>query len=130
MPEDAFRALVEELWSQVPAAFAKKVDNVALLIEDEPDAEVREREGLEEEDTLLGLYHGIPAASRGELYGVGMTLPDTITLYRLPLIEEAHELEHKRNLSFEVAMREAVRETIWHELGHYFGLHEHEVQER
>ncbi len=130
MTEEAFRTIVEKVWEAVPEKFKGRIDNVALLIEDEPNAEVREREGLMEGETLLGLYHGIPQSEHGELYGVGVTLPDTITLYRLPILEEAEDLSQERNLSFEDAVHEAVKETVWHEVGHYFGLHEHEVQER
>jgi len=130
MNESAFREIVEKAWAQVPEKFRQRVDNVALLVEDEPDAGVRKEEQLGEGDTLLGLYRGIPASERGELYGVGMTLPDTITLYRLPLLEEAERLMEARNISYEDAVAEAVRETVWHEVGHYFGLHEHEVQDR
>ncbi len=121
---------MEGEWSRVPEKFRGRIDNVALLIEDEPDEATRKEEALEGGDTLLGLYRGIPASERGELYGIGMTLPDTITLYRLPLLAEAERLREARNLSYEDAVAEAVRETVWHEVGHYFGLHEHEVQGR
>ncbi len=121
MNEEIFRKIVEEEWAKVPEKFKKRVANVALLIEDESEGD----------GELLGLYHGINAAERGEFYGIGGTLPDTITLYRLPLLLEAEELMHERNIkSFENAVREAVRETIWHELGHYFGLDERGVEER
>ncbi len=130
MTEAAFKELVAKAWDDVPERFKQRVDNVALLIEDEPDEAVRNEEHLGEGDTLLGLYRGIPASERGELYGVGMTLPDTITLYRLPILEEARHLMEGRKLSYEDAVAEAVRETLWHEVGHYFGLHEHEVQDR
>ena len=130
MNEEAFRRIVERAWEGVPEKFKQRVDNVALLVEDEPSADVRKEEGLGEGDTLLGLYRGIPAAERGELYGIGGTLPDTITLYRLPLLEEAERLMEARNLPYEEAVAEAVRETVWHEVGHYFGLREHEVQHR
>lgn len=118
--------IAEEEWNKVPAHFSRSVTNVALLVEDEPSEEVRQKEGLEGEETLLGLYQGLPLSERGSEYGVGMTLPDTITLYRLPLIEEAEAMDRE----FREAVRIAIRETIWHELGHYFGLEEHEVNDR
>jgi predicted Zn-dependent protease with MMP-like domain len=130
MNEEEFRTIVEHAWDTMPAKFKERIQNVALLIEDEPSEEVRKQEKLEEGETLLGLYHGIPETARGELYGVGATLPDTITLYRLPLLEEAYELIHERNLALDAALEEAVRETLWHEVGHYFGLDEHHVRER
>jgi predicted Zn-dependent protease with MMP-like domain len=129
---EAFEALVGRIWDAMPPRFKEKVVNVALLVEDEPSEQVRKEEGLGPRDTLLGLYHGIPAIERGEMYGYGGTLPDTITLYRLPLLEEAHELLHERPelATLDAALEEAVRETLWHEVGHYFGLSEHEIDER
>lgn len=99
-----------------------KVQNVALLVEDEPSAEVREQEGLQEGETLLGLYQGIPATLRGDTYGIGPTLPDTITLYRLPIEEAAREDGQD--------IRTVIAETIWHEFAHYFGMDEREVRFR
>jgi predicted Zn-dependent protease with MMP-like domain len=136
MDEAEFERIAAEEWGQVPAHFRKQVDNVALIIEDEPSAETRVREGLTEHETLLGLYHGVPNTERGDMYGVGATLPDTITLYRLPLMEEARELSldaqeaGKPERPFPEWVRRAVRETLWHELGHYFGLEEGEVRHR
>lgn len=126
MSEEEFSALAAEEWANVPAHFQRKIDNVALLIEDEPSEAVREEEGLEAGETLLGLYQGIPNTARGSEYGVGATLPDTITLYRLPLIEEAEHMDRE----FRQAMRIAIRETLWHELAHYFGYPEEPINER
>ncbi|MGE5541149.1 MAG: metallopeptidase family protein [Bacillota bacterium] len=131
MDPKQFEELVGETWEAMPERFKKRVENVALLIEEEPSEEVREREGLGPHETLLGLYHGIPAIARGEMYGIGGVVPDTITLYRLPILEEAHRLSRERNYaSFDEAIAEAVRETLWHEVGHYFGLSEGEIDER
>jgi len=124
-----FEEIAAEEFARVPEHFKRKVENVALLVEDEPSAKTRAAEGLKDDETLLGLYHGIPANARGDFYsGV---LPDTITLYYLPLLEEAAFLQKERRAeSEEAAVRLAVRETLWHELGHYFGLDEEEVHER
>ncbi len=132
MTEGKFAELVGETWDSMPEQFRSKVKNVALLIEDEPSEEIRRLEKLGPHDTLLGLYHGIPAIERGEAYGLGGTLPDTITLYRLPLLEEAHHLLHERPTphTIEEALAEAVRETLWHEVGHYFGLSDPEIHKR
>lgn len=130
MDEEAFRKLAEEEWSLMPEKFRKRVRNVALLVEDEPDEEIRKEEGLTGDETLLGLYKGIPATLRGSEYGVGPTLPDTITLYRLPLHDEADAIAQEDGVSFEEGMRIAVRETIWHEVGHYFGFDEDHINHR
>ncbi len=137
MSDEAFRALAGRLWDEVPQKFQKRIDNLVLFIEDEPSAEVRRTEHLTEHETLLGLYHGIPESERGGGYGVGVTLPDTITLYRIPILEEATTLLEKRSpdaapesAAFRAAVEEVLKETLWHELGHYFGLHEEEVRKR
>lgn len=126
MSEYEFEQIAEGEWAKMPDRFKRKIENVALLIEDEVSDEIRELEGLQKGDTLLGLYQGIPLTERGSEYGVGMTLPDTITLYRLPILEEAEAMDR----AFRDAVRIVVRETLWHEVGHYFGLPEDKVNER
>ncbi|MDP2816208.1 MAG: metallopeptidase family protein [Rectinemataceae bacterium] len=126
MSEQEFEQIANAEWERVPDRFKQKITNLALLIEDDVSDLVREEEGLEEGESLLGLYHGIPLTERGSEYGVGGTMPDTITLYRLPILEEASEMDR----AFRDAVRIVVRETLWHEVGHYFGLPEHGVNER
>ena len=101
----------------------EKIKNVAVLVEDEPSKEDREAEGLGDDETLLGLYKGIPLSARGEEYGVGMTLPDTITLYQIPIEEEAEEelttsnvvSDHNDIVSrYKEMVAKVVAETIWH----------------
>ncbi len=124
-----FEAIAKEELERVPERFKKRIQNVALLVEDEPNEEVRRTQQLGVHATLLGLYQGIPATERGE--GYSGVLPDTITLYRLPLMEEAEAiLEDRRPGDYSNAVRLAVRETLWHEIGHYFGMTEEEIQGR
>ena len=122
MNREEFEKLVQEGFLLIPEKFRERIRNVALLVEDEPSEEVRRQEGLLEHETLLGLYQGIPATVRGDSYGIGPTVPDTITLFKLP-IEEAGG-----NVPEEV--RKVVAETIWHEYAHYFGMDEEEVRFR
>ena len=122
MSREEFDTLVQEGFLLIPERFRERIQNVALLVEDEPSEEVRIREGLSEHETLLGLYQGIPATVRGDSYGIGPTVPDTITLFKLS-IEEAGG-----NVPKEV--RKVVAETIWHEYAHYFGMDEDEVRFR
>jgi len=129
MNNDDFERIVGEEFRKIPARFARRIENVALLLEDAPSEAVRREESLAPQETLLGLYRGVPANERGDFYsGV---LPDTITLYRVPLLEEAKELLRTGRAQTEPeAVRLAVHETLWHEIGHYFGLAEQEVRER
>src|SRR3990167_5160194 len=91
MPREEFEKLIEEGYEQLPQWVREKIKNVAVLAEDEPSQEDREAESLGDDETLLGLYKGVPLSARGEEYGIGMTLPDTITLYQIPIEEEAEE---------------------------------------
>lgn len=119
---DHFEQLMEEGFAQLPQWVRGKIDNVAVLVEDEPSEEDRRAQGLADDETLLGLYKGVPLSERGELYGVGMTLPDTITLYRLPILEAAEEDG--------IPVAQVIAETIWHEFAHHFGMNEGEVRRR
>lgn len=118
-----FERLVADVgYSSVPPPFRERIKNVALVIEDDVPDDLREELGLDDDETLLGFYRGVPHTERGEWYGVGGTLPDVIMLFRIPILEEA-----------EIAglpVRQVVEETIWHEVGHHFGLSEAEVERR
>lgn len=122
MTRGEFEKLAQDAVALIPEKFRERIKNVAFLIEDEPSEEVRRKEGLEEGETLLGLYQGIPATVRGDSYGVGPTLPDTITLFRLPIEAEARESGDD--------IRNVVADTVWHEVAHYFGMDEDEVRLR
>lgn len=122
MQKDEFERLVAEGFEQLPEWVREKIKNVALLVEDEPSQEDREHEGLADDETLLGLYKGVPLSVRGENYGVGVTMPDTITLYQLPIEKAAAEDG--------IDVQEVVADTIWHEFAHHFGMDEREVRER
>jgi len=122
MTREEFEKLVQEGFLLIPEKFRERVQNVALLVEDEPSEEVRRREELDECETLLGLYQGIPNTARGDSYGIGPTIPDTITLFKLPIEEAAGGAPEE--------VRKIVAETIWHEYAHYFGMDENEVRLR
>ncbi len=121
-PEGFEQLVASEFEHAIPPKFQEHIKNVAFLVEDEPSPEVRVREGLGPQDTLLGYYHGIPTPARGGWYGMGTTMPDTITLYRLPILAEA---QHSG-----LPVAQVIRETNWHEVAHHFGMDEHEVRKR
>lgn len=127
-----FDHLVAEGYEQLPEWVREKIKNVALLTEDEPSEEDRKAQGLSDDETLLGLYKGIPLSARGETYGIGMTLPDTITLYRFPILDMADDEvgPEAPDAEYLERVRKIVAETIWHEFAHHFGMDEHEVRER
>ena len=123
MTREEFEQLVGEEFEQaIPEKFRPHIKNVAFLVEDEPSTEVRATERLGDNETLLGYYHGVPTPARGDWYGMGTTMPDTITLYQLPIEHTAAEDN--------VPVAQVIRETIWHEVAHHFGMDEHEVRRR
>ena len=145
MRRSEFEQLVAEGFEHLPQWVREKIKNVALLVEDEPSEEDRKAQGLGEDETLLGLYKGIPLSARGENYGVGMTMPDTITLYRVPIEDTAkdelstYEVDSGGKGSvgtidlvgrYREIVQKIIAETIWHEFAHHFGMDEREVRER
>lgn len=132
MPLEEFEQLVAEGYDQLPQWVREKISNVAILVEDEPSQEDREAQGLGHDETLLGLYKGIPLSARGETYGVGMTLPDTITIYMLPTLDLADEecAVDVSDEAFKMQVRKIVADTIWHEFAHHFGMDERQVRLR
>ncbi len=133
MTREAFDKLVQEGFLLIPEKFRERIQNVALLVENEPSEEVRKRQGISERETLLGLYQGIPATIRGDSYGIGPTVPDTITLFKLPIEEAALLRSRLRKGTSDDDLGEVkkiVAETIWHEYAHYFGMNEDEVRFR
>jgi predicted Zn-dependent protease with MMP-like domain len=99
--DDHVRAALDEL----PPNIAASLQNVAVVVEDENA----------EDPDLLGLYHGVPLPERGDMAGV---LPDTISIYRIPLEESFPD---------PAELQDEIRITVLHELGHYFGLDEDQI---
>lgn len=107
----AFEKLVVEALEALPPFFQARLDNIEVLIADEPTEAELAGVGLEPDELLLGLYQGIPLTERTGDYG--LVLPDTITLYRLPIAEVCDTPEE---IVYEV------QQTVKHEIAHYFGL--------
>jgi predicted Zn-dependent protease with MMP-like domain len=106
-----FEALVEKAMRKLPKKFKDKIKNVAVVVEDWADDETLSEMGIEPPDTLYGLYRGIDITRRDS--GYGNVLPDTVTIYQGPIEEDCVDEEE---------MADLVRETVIHEIGHYFGL--------
>ncbi len=108
-----FEKLVEEALAKLPAKFAERLENVSILVEDWATPEQLAKVDLKEPHHLLGLYEGIPLTERSRgYYGV---LPDRITIFRIPIEEMSATDDDIRN---------QVRQTVMHELGHFFGMSE------
>jgi predicted Zn-dependent protease with MMP-like domain len=111
MTRRQFEALVEKAMRKLPKSFKEKIANIAVMVEDWADDETLAEMGIEPPDTLYGLYRGVELGHRDSTYA--NVLPDVITIYQGPIEEDAADEEE---------MAEIVRETVVHELGHYFGL--------
>jgi predicted Zn-dependent protease with MMP-like domain len=105
--EERFEELVSEALDSLPPEFASHIDNVAVMVEDGTT-----------ESPLLGLYQGIPLTKRTAGYS-GVT-PDRITIFRLPILARSRT---------EDDVREQVRRTVLHEVGHYFGIGDGRLRE-
>ncbi|MEK6813254.1 MAG: metallopeptidase family protein [Nitrospirota bacterium] len=119
MTREKFERLVAEALDGLPLKFREKMANIAVTVESWPSHEDLESVGLDpEEDALYGLYHGVPLPERE--FNYGNTLPDRIVLYQDVIEEDAAD---------EDEIREIVQETVVHEVGHYFGLSDEEMEE-
>ncbi len=117
MRRDQFEALVQRALRSIPARFRNRIQNLAIIVEDEPDARLLDDLEVPDGETLFGLYHGTPLTQRG--WDFGNRLPDQITIFQGP-----HEREYD-----DEEMVTAIGETLIHEIGHYFGMSEEEIEE-
>ena len=118
MKRDAFERLVGDALASVPRRFRDAMRNIAIVVEDEPSSDLLAEMEIEPPDTLLGLYQGTPLTERRWDYG--NALPDRILLFQGPL---------ERESDGEDDLIVAIGETLIHEIGHYFGLSEEEIEE-
>ena len=112
-----FSELVDVALAAIPEPFASALGEVAVVIADEPTREQRRENGLEPDDTLYGLYEGVPRTEWGADWAV---IPSRITLFRLPLEEDFPDPDE---LADEVWL------TVVHELAHHLGIDEDRLEE-
>ncbi|MDH5467867.1 MAG: metallopeptidase family protein [Candidatus Aminicenantes bacterium] len=118
MERERFEKLVEEALAELPVKFRKRIQNLAVVVEDKPSREVYERTGGSPFSLILGLYHGVPFKHRGPFYG--NLPPDVITIYQQPIEKICYTEEE---------IKKKVREVVFHEIGHYFGFDDKELKE-
>lgn len=117
MDRARFDALVADALAGIPRRFRDAMQNIAIAIEREPSPELLREMDIEPPDTLFGLYQGTPLTERP--WGHGNTLPDRILLFQGP---------HEREAEDEDDLVVSIGETLIHEIGHYFGLSEEEIE--
>ncbi len=113
--DEHFQELIDKAFDSLPKIHRDRVQNVAILFADVPTLEQRHELQLRHDQTLLGLYQGIPLSKR---QGVQTIYPDRITLFKIPLLMQAHD---------ETSLLEAIRHTLWHEIAHYYGLNHDDI---
>jgi predicted Zn-dependent protease with MMP-like domain len=122
IPDEEFSKLISRAIDEMPERYIQNLDNVAITYEDEPSPEQRVKLKLRGDQTLFGLYEGIPLPKRGA--GYNLVLPDKITLFKHPIFYSSHDRE---------SLYRHVKHTLWHEIAHYYGLdHDkiHEIESR
>jgi predicted Zn-dependent protease with MMP-like domain len=121
MTRREFEGLVERALRRLPREFRERLANIAVVVEDWPDDRTLAEMGIEPPDTLYGLYQGVDLTHRDSSYG--NVLPDTVTIYQGPIEEDCAD---------QAEMAQLVRETVVHEIGHFFGLDDdtmHQIEE-
>lgn len=117
MKREQFERLVEQSLKSLPQKYLKELHNIAIVVEDEAPREVLDDLGIED-NGLYGLYQGTPLTDRG--WGFGNALPDRIVIYQRPIEEDAGS---------DAEIEEMVRDTVMHEIGHYFGFSDETLYE-
>lgn len=108
--DEQFSALIAEVMDELPAEHMQAVKNVAIVYADEPTPDQRLQLELRDDQSLFGLYEGVPLPRRGGMTHFG---PDKITIFKQPMLQY---------VSSYAELRAQVKHTVWHELAHYFGL--------
>jgi predicted Zn-dependent protease with MMP-like domain len=114
--DEEFEALVNRAFDHIPELYQKNLNNVAVTIADEPTPAQREKLKLRCNETLFGLYEGIPLTQRGA--GYNLVLPDRITIFKLPMLHAVNSMDE---------LAEQVRHTLWHEIAHFYGLNHSQI---
>jgi len=113
---EEFEKLVDEGMKDIPERFLKMLENVDIVVEETPTIEQLEKLRIRKGVFLFGLYEGIPQTKR---WGYSQALPDKITIFKNP-IEKASNSDEE--------IKKIVKDTVWHELAHHFGMDEKSVR--
>lgn len=114
--DEAFQELIDAALGELPQEHVRNVRNVAILYEEEPTPQQRQKLLLRNDQTLLGLYEGVPLTER---QGGTRIFPDKITLFKKPLLMRSSDIVH---------LKEDIKHTLWHEIAHYYGLNHNQIR--
>lgn len=115
---DVFEKMVADAIDSLPERFTKYLNNVAIVWDDEPSSEQRKKLHLRGDQTLFGLYEGIPLTGRMNNYN--LVLPDKITVFKRPLEWASHDID---------SLFINIKHTLWHEIAHHHGLDHDRINE-
>src|ERR1043166_5607286 len=118
MTRREFERIVEEAVKSLPAAFRDRIDNIVIRVAESPNRRQSRRADLKSNESLYGLYEGVPRPERS--VGTSYELPDRITIFKRAI---------ERHYKSRAAMVKCIQETVLHELGHYFGLDDNQLDE-
>ena len=117
MNREEFTNVAEEVLDSLPEEFRSRIQNVAILVEDFPPSQRNVKHGSRK-TLLLGIFHGVPATKK--------------STFDIPT-GPAHIVLYQRNIeaicSTDAEVRHQIRQTLMHELGHYFGMTEEELKD-
>ena len=111
MTDQEFDELITRAMNELPQKYIQGLQNVAIVMADEPTPEQMQKMHIDGQHLLLGLYEGIPLTQRGNNYN--LVLPDKITLFKNSILTVTHN---------ETQLFEQIKRTLWHEIAHYYGL--------
>ncbi len=117
MTREEFENCVDEALDSLPEEFEQLLENIEVIVQNRPSPQQVQKMKLRPGHTLLGLYEGVPLGRRGRFYG--NVLPDRVTIFQQP-IEQYHPPSQ---------VVEAIRTTVLHEIGHYFGISDDRLRE-
>lgn len=117
LTDQQFDYLITRAMDDLPQEYIKGLDNVVIVMADEPTDEQRKKMRLGD-GLLFGLYEGVPLTARGS--GWSGMLPDKITLFKNQILKVSHD---------ETSLYEQIKRTLWHEIAHYYGLDHDRMEE-
>ena len=118
MNRERFEQLVAKAVDSLPDEFRTRMENIDVVVEDRPTPKQLTQSGIRRDETLLGLYQGVPLTIRGRHYG--MVLPDKITIFQKP-IESRHR--------YDAEVMAEIRRVVQHEIAHHFGISDDRLRE-
>lgn len=111
MDREKFERLVAKAVDSLPDEFRRKLENIDVVVENQPTREQLAEAGLKRGETLLGLYQGVSLTKRGGHYG--MVIPDKITIFQKPI---------EAKCTNDTEVKAEIRRVVWHEIAHHFGI--------